>query len=63
MRNILVIGAGKSASNLITYLIGKSEQENLHITIGDLSLDNANAHVKNHKNATAILLSEFKRRA
>ncbi|PHS10479.1 MAG: saccharopine dehydrogenase [Kordia sp.] len=60
MRKILVIGAGKSASNLITYLIGKSEQENLHVTIGDLSLDNAKAHVKNHKNATAIILDIFK---
>jgi len=60
MRKILVIGAGKSASNLITYLIGKSEQENLHVTIGDLSLDNAKTHVKDHKNATAILLDIFK---
>ena len=60
MRKILVIGAGKSASNLITYLIGKSEEENLHITIGDLSLENAKTHVKDHKNATAILLDIFK---
>ena len=60
MRKILVIGAGKSASNLITYLIGKSEEENLHVTIGDLSLENAKTHVKDHKNATAILLDIFK---
>ena len=59
MRKILVIGAGKSASNLITYLIGKSEEENLHVTIGDLSLENAKTHVKNHKNATAVLLDIF----
>jgi len=59
MRKILVIGAGKSASNLITYLIKKSEQENLHITIGDLSLKNAATHVKNHKNATAMVLDIF----
>jgi len=59
MRKILVIGAGKSASNLITYLIGKSEEENLHVTIGDLSLENAQTHVKGHKNATAILLDIF----
>ena len=59
MRKILVIGAGKSASNLITYLIGKSEEENLHVTIGDLSLENAQTHVKDHKNATAILLDIF----
>ncbi len=60
MRNILVIGAGRSASNLITYLIGKSESENLHVIIGDLSLENAQEHVKNHKNATAIRLDIFK---
>lgn len=59
MRKILVIGAGRSASNLITYLINKSEQENLHITIGDLSLQNAQEHIKGHKNATAITLDIF----
>jgi len=59
MRKILVIGAGKSASNLITYLIDKSEQENLHVTIGDLSLENAKTHVKDHANATAMLLDIF----
>jgi len=59
MRKILVIGAGKSASNLITYLIGKSVEENLHVTIGDLSLENAQTHVKDNKNATAILLDIF----
>lgn len=59
MRKILVIGAGRSASNLITYLINKSEQENLHITIGDISLENAQEHIKNHNNATAITLDIF----
>ena len=59
MRKILVIGAGKSASNLITYLIGKSEKENLHVTIADLTIENAKAHVKNHKNATAVVLDIF----
>ncbi len=60
MRNILVIGAGRSASNLITYLIKKSSTENLHITVGDLSLENAQEHVQGHKNATAIVLDIFK---
>ena len=39
MRNILVIGAGRSASSLIKYLLEKSEKEQLHITIADLSLE------------------------
>ena len=41
MRKILIIGAGKSASYLIKYLLDKSQSENLHITIGDLNVDNA----------------------
>lgn len=56
MRNILIIGAGRSASSLIKYLLEKSESENLHITIGDLSLELAQRKTNGHKNATAIAL-------
>lgn len=56
MRNILIIGAGRSASSLIQYLLNKSTQENLHLTIGDLSLELAQRKTKNHPNATAIAL-------
>ena len=54
MRNILVIGAGRSSSSLITYLLHKSETENLHVTIADVSLEFAESKVKNHKNGSAI---------
>ena len=54
MRHILVIGAGRSASSLIKYLLDHSEKEQLHITIGDLSLELAQQKTNNHKNATAI---------
>ncbi|SNR69964.1 Saccharopine dehydrogenase, NADP-dependent [Lutibacter agarilyticus] len=56
MRNILVIGAGKSSSSLITYLLNKSVVENLHITVADVSLVVAESKIKNHKNGTAITL-------
>ncbi|MCG2610105.1 saccharopine dehydrogenase NADP-binding domain-containing protein [Flavobacterium sp. SM15] len=56
MRNILIIGAGRSASSLIKYLLNKSDAENLHLTIGDLSLELAERKTNNHKNATAIQL-------
>jgi len=59
MRNILIIGAGRSASSLIKYLLEKSESENLHLTIGDLSLELAQKKTQNHKNATAIALDIF----
>ena len=41
MRNILIIGAGKSASYLIQYFLDKSSAENLEITLGDLEISNA----------------------
>ena len=59
MRKILVIGSGKSTSYLIKYLLDKSETENLHITVGDLNIENAKALTGNHTNATAITLDVF----
>ncbi|MFT6749589.1 MAG: saccharopine dehydrogenase-like NADP-dependent oxidoreductase, partial [Flavobacterium sp.] len=41
MKNILIIGAGKSSSALIKYLLDKSSEESLFLTIGDISTDNA----------------------
>lgn len=54
MRKILIIGAGRSASSLIKYLLDKSESENLLLTIADLSEALANKKTGNHKNARAI---------
>lgn len=59
MRKILIIGAGKSSSYLIKYLLDKSETENLHITIGDLNFDNAKKLVGDHKNSEVITLDVF----
>ncbi|MCF6168503.1 saccharopine dehydrogenase family protein [Lutibacter sp.] len=59
MRNILLIGAGRSSSSLITYLLNKSTVENLHITIADISLKNAENKIQNHKNGTALELDIF----
>ena len=59
MRNILIIGAGRSTTSLIRYLIEKSSSENLHITIGDISLESAQKLTKNHLNARGILLDVF----
>ena len=59
MRKILIIGAGRSASNLIQYFLDKSNDENLHITIGDLAIENAEKLIKGHANAKAIALDIF----
>lgn len=59
MRKILVIGAGKSASQLINYLLSKSDLEQLHVTVGDISLENAQKMVGDHPNGAAISLDVF----
>ena len=55
MKNILVIGAGRSASSLIKYLLDNSTKENWNITVGDVSLDTVKQKIGNHPNARAIL--------
>ena len=57
MRQILVIGAGKSTSVLITYLLEKSEKENLFLTIGDIEIDQAKKLCNNHPRCKAIQLN------
>ena len=56
MRNILIIGAGRSASSLIKYLLNNAETERLHLIIADLSLELAQKKTNNHPNATPIQL-------
>ncbi|MGO4773440.1 saccharopine dehydrogenase family protein [Flavobacterium sp. W22_SRS_FK3] len=59
MKHILIVGAGRSSSSLIRYLLLKSESENLHIVVADLSLALAERKTQNHPNATPIALNIF----
>ena len=59
MRNLLIIGAGKSSSSLIKYLLDISSDENLHITIGNISIEDINNRIEKHKNLTVIQLDVF----
>lgn len=59
MRQILIIGAGRSASSMIQYLLGKSDSEQLKIVIADLSLELAQKKTNKHPNAQAIALDIF----
>jgi saccharopine dehydrogenase-like NADP-dependent oxidoreductase len=55
-RQILIIGAGRSASSLIQYLLSKSASERLHLVVADLTLALAEAKTNAHPNATALAL-------
>jgi saccharopine dehydrogenase (NAD+, L-glutamate forming) len=59
MRNILIIGAGRSATSLIRYLLDKSAAENLFLTIGDINIENAQKLTSGHPNGQGVLLDVF----
>ena len=51
MKHILLLGAGRSASYLIKYLLDNSSSQNWKVTVADVSLELAKQKVGNHPNA------------
>ena len=56
MKNILVLGAGRSATTLITYLLENSQSEDWHITVADHDQEMAKQKVKGHARADALAI-------
>ena len=54
MKNILVLGAGLSASTLIQYLLDHAESLDWHVKIGDVSLELAQRKVNKHPRGEAF---------
>lgn len=54
MKRILVIGAGRTSSSLIKYLLSKSPENDWYVTIADQSLDAAEQKAGDHSRAKAI---------
>ncbi|UAM97125.1 saccharopine dehydrogenase NADP-binding domain-containing protein [Polaribacter litorisediminis] len=59
MKNILIIGSGKSSSSLIKYLLDSSDKEDLRLTIADISTANAEKLINKHPNGKSIVLDVF----
>ena len=57
MKNILVIGAGRTSSSLINYLLDKSSEMDWAITVADQSLELAERKTANHPRAKAIMFN------
>jgi saccharopine dehydrogenase-like NADP-dependent oxidoreductase len=55
MKNILIIGSGRSSSYLIKYLLENSGKEDWKIKVGDISIESAKQKIGNNPNATAVL--------
>ena len=60
MSNILLIGAGKSATTLIDYLLNNSINENWFVTVADMDLSLAEQKVNFHTKAKAVHLDVSK---
>ena len=54
MKEILLLGAGKSSTSLIKYLSDNSTHEGWNITVGDASIEVAKEKTKGLKNVNAI---------
>ncbi|HSL90651.1 MAG TPA: saccharopine dehydrogenase C-terminal domain-containing protein [Ignavibacteriaceae bacterium] len=54
MKNILVIGAGRTSSSLIKYLLSKSAESGWFVTVADQSLELAEQKAGDHPRAKAI---------
>lgn len=54
MKEILIIGAGRSASSLIQYLLQQSTDHNWHVTIADTNIALAQEKLDGHPNGSAV---------
>lgn len=59
MREILIIGTGKSTSQLVTYLLSKANEQELSITLADKDKAPSQKLAQGHKHAKAISLDIF----
>ncbi|MEX0312839.1 MAG: saccharopine dehydrogenase C-terminal domain-containing protein, partial [Allomuricauda sp.] len=59
VRTILVLGAGKSTSYLLDYILDNAEKENLQLVIGDLHPENISTAVSSHPNCTVVRMDIF----
>src|SRR5687767_2419271 len=56
MSNILLIGAGKSATTLIDYLLNNSAAGNWKVTVADMNVEVVKEKLHGHANGTAVQL-------
>lgn len=60
MKNLLIIGAGRSATALINYILDQARQHNFFVTVADADIELAQRKIKGHPNGRAIWLDASK---
>ncbi|MFT4980232.1 MAG: saccharopine dehydrogenase-like NADP-dependent oxidoreductase [Bacteroidia bacterium] len=59
MKNIFVIGAGRSATTLIGYFLKHAEEQDWHLTVGDISAELCEKKIDTHPRGRAIAFDVF----
>ena len=60
MKNLLIIGAGRSATALIHYILEQARQYNFYVTISDADIELARRKVNDHSHGRSIWLDASK---
>lgn len=60
MKNLLIIGAGRSATALINYILEQARQHDFFITLADADLESARRKINDHPKGRAIWLDASK---
>lgn len=59
MKNILILGAGRSATALIRYILDHSRDSGWNLTLGDINGELAEGKIKGHANGRAVQFDVF----
>jgi len=54
MKNVLICGAGMSATDLISYMLKHAEEYNWYVTVGDISVETAKKKIGGHPRGKAV---------
>ncbi|RLD20689.1 MAG: saccharopine dehydrogenase [Bacteroidetes bacterium] len=54
MKNILICGAGRSATDLIDYMLKHAEEHDWNVTVGDISVEAAATKIDGHPRGKAV---------
>ena len=60
MKNLLIIGAGRSATALINYILEQAKQHNFFVTVADADVELARQKINGHSHGRAIWLDASK---
>lgn len=54
MKNVLICGAGMSATNLISYMLEHSEEYDWNVIVGDINIETARRKINGHPRGKAV---------